>query len=149
MEQKLRADETDGVMVMLRQAGKTVTWAMTVPIREPLITYLLTRAEMLRHAGASHTAADRLSAHARALELLAEFVPRLAEDDERLLTLATLAVRGRQFVPGPATEHALSQFTGSTVQECDAFLSLLSRVARDDALANARQHGFLPPRRPS
>ena len=97
--------------------------------REPLIRYLLAQ-------------------HSPALLLLADFVRGLPEDDERLLTLVSLAVRNNQFVPEPGTEHALGQFNGTTAEECDAFLTQLSRVARDDALLRARQHGFLPPQRP-
>jgi uncharacterized protein YbjT (DUF2867 family) len=103
---------------------------------------------MLGQESAASAAADELAQHAHALQRLAEFVRGLAEDDERLLTLGTLAVRDRRFVPGPGTEHALTQFSGDTREQCDAFLTQLSRVARDDALARARQHGFLPPQRP-
>ena len=60
--------------------------------------------------------------------------------------LGTLAVRGGEFVPGSATEQALNQFTGATVDECATFLSRLSHIAGDDALARAREFGFLPPR---
>jgi hypothetical protein len=86
--------------------------------------------------------------HAQALELLAELVRALPEDDERLLMLTTLAVRHGQFVPGPAAEHALTQFAGASREACDAFLDNLVRTARDDALARAREHGHLPPERP-
>lgn len=102
---------------------------MAPAFREPLITYLVAQ-------------------HSPALRLLADFVRGLPEDDERLLTLGTLAVRGNQFAPEPGTEHALRQFAGSTPEACDVFLTQLSRVARDDALLRARQHGFLPPQRP-
>ena len=51
--------------------------------------------------------AERLEKHAEALELLADLVRDLPEDDERLLLLGTLAVRNGQSVPGPAAEHAL------------------------------------------
>ena len=116
--------------------------------REPIINYLLIHARMFGHSGVSRASEDQLGEHARALELLADFIRGLAEDDERLLSLSSLAVRAGQFVPGPGTEHALTQFSADSLQECDAFLSLLSRVARDDAIANARQRGFLPPQRP-
>ena len=118
---------------------------MAIPTRDPVVRYLLLHATMLRLPG-MRAAAERLDQHARALELLADYVRGLAEDDERLLQLGTLAVRGGEFVPGPATEHALSQFTGATADECAAFLSRLCHIARDDALARAREFGFLPPR---
>lgn len=113
--------------------------------RELLIRYLHARATLLRLPGPS-LATERLEQHACALERLADYVRLLAEDDERLLMLGTLAVRGGEFVPGPATEHALSQFTGVTTAECATFLTELSQIARDDALARAREFGFLPPR---
>jgi len=122
--------------------------ATVTPTREPLIAYLLVRATMLRDPAAAPAASENLSAHARALELLVALVRGLPEDDERLLMLGTLAVRDGQFVPGPATEHALSQFTGTTVEDCELFLTDLSRVARDDSLARARERGYLPPQRP-
>jgi hypothetical protein len=103
---------------------------------------------MLRDPTTAPAANANLIAHARSLELLASLVRGLPEDDERLLMLGTLAVRDGQFVPGPATEHALSQFTATSVEECDPFLTDLSRVARDDSLARARERGFLPPQRP-
>jgi hypothetical protein len=121
---------------------------MAPSTREPLLNYLLIHAGMLRRSGTPRAAEDQLAEHARALEMLADFVRGLAEDDERLLTLSSLAVRAGQFAPGPGTEHALTQFSGHSLQECDAFLSLLSRIARDDAIANARQRGYLPPQRP-
>jgi hypothetical protein len=93
-------------------------------------------------------AIERLEKHAQALELLAVLVRTLREDDERLLMLSTLAVRDGQFVPGPATEHALSQFAETSPEGCNAFLDNLVRTARDDALARARAHGHLPPQRP-
>jgi hypothetical protein len=93
-----------------------------------------------------------LAAHAREqaqlLERLAAFVRGLPESDERLLLLGTLAVRDGQFVPGGATRHAILTFMGTTLEDCDGFLSNLTRVARDDALARARAHGLLPPARP-
>jgi len=84
----------------------------------------------------------------RPLDLLAEVVQDLPEDDERLMVLETLAVRDGQFVPGAATEHALTQFASTSREACDAFLTMLVRVARDDAIARARTHGHLPPQRP-
>jgi hypothetical protein len=122
--------------------------AIVTSIREPLIAYLLVRATMLRDPAAAPAASENLSAHAHALELLATLVRGLPADDERLLMLGTLAVREGQFVPGPATEHALSQFIGTSVEDCEAFLTDLSRVARDDSLARARERGYLPPQRP-
>jgi hypothetical protein len=109
---------------------------MAIHTREPIIAYLLVHAP------------EQPAEHAQALEQLAAFVRGLADDDERLLMLATLAIRNGQFVPGPATEHALNQFMRASVRECNVFLSDLSRVARDDALARARERGFLPPLRP-
>jgi hypothetical protein len=104
--------------------------------REPILRYLATHAAML---GREHAAAlaepDHPDKYARALALLGELVRGLPEDDERLLSLATLGVRDGQFNPGPATQHALGQFVGSSVAECDAFLTRLVQVARDDALA--------------
>ena len=118
---------------------------MAIPTRDPVVRYLLLHATMLRPSG-TRAAAEQLDQHARAIELLADYVRELGEDDERLLLLGTLAVRGGEFVPGPAAEHALSQFTGATGDECATFLSQLSHIARDDALARAREFGFLPPR---
>ena len=120
---------------------------MAIPTRDPVVRYLLLllHATMLRPSG-TRAAAEQLDQHARAIELLTNYVRGLAQDDERLLQLGTLAVRGGEFLPGPATEHALSQFTGATVDECATFLSRLSHIARDDALARAREFGFLPPR---
>jgi hypothetical protein len=85
--------------------------------------------------------------HARALELLADHVGALAEDDERLLMLGALAIRGADFTPGPGAEHALNQFIGTSREECETFLIRLSHIARDDALARAREFGYLPPLR--
>ena len=118
---------------------------MAIPTRDPVVRYLLLHATMLDRPG-MRAAAERLDAHARALEFLANYVRELPEDDERLLRLGTLAVRGGEFLPGPASEHALSQFMGASVDECATFLSRLSHIARDDALARAREFGFLPPR---
>jgi len=103
---------------------------------------------MLRRQRVTSEAAERLEAHAQALELLAELVRSLPEDDERMLVLGTLAVRDGQFAPGPGTEHALSQFEATSREACDGFLTDLVRIARDDAIARARTHGRLPPERP-
>jgi hypothetical protein len=122
---------------------------MAIPTREPFRAYLLVRAAMLRRrrAGAP-IAASRLEEHAHALELLADLIRALPDDDERLLMLSTLAVRDGQFVPGASTQHGLSQFTGTSREACDRFLTSLVQVARDDALGRAREHGLLSPRRP-
>ena len=88
---------------------------MAIPIREPFLAYVLVHARMLRRQRVTApAAADRLEAHAQALELLAELVRFLPDDDERMLVLGTLAVRDGQFVPGPGTEHALSQFEATS-----------------------------------
>lgn len=116
---------------MLSVASRRSPASLVIYTREPLISYLLAHAE-----------------HTRALESLASLVRGLPDDDERLLLLGTLAVRGGKFVPGPATEHALLHFTGTSTEDCDAFLTQLGRVARDDALVRARERGFLPPQRP-
>ncbi len=122
---------------------------MAIPTREPFLVYLRARAAALRRQRATTpAAAERLGAHAQALDLLAEVVQDLPEDDERLMVLETLAVRDGQFVPGAATEHALTQFASTSREACDAFLTMLVRVARDDAIARARTHGHLPPQRP-
>jgi hypothetical protein len=122
---------------------------MTIPTREPFLTYLRAHATVLRQQVAGAPAAqEHLEAHARALELLAELVHGLPEDDERLLMLGTLAVRDGLFAAGAGTEHALSQFNGATREACDVFLTNLVRIARDDALTSARAHGHLPPQRP-
>jgi hypothetical protein len=110
--------------------GRKGRRAMATPTRAPVVRYLLTHAT-------SH----------RALEQQAVYVSGLPEDDERLLVIATLAIRDGEFVPGPATGHALGQFTGALAGDCDAFITRLSHIARDDALARAREFGFLPPRR--
>jgi len=127
-----------------RPTARKAELAMAIPTRDPVVRYLLLHATMLRLPGTR--AAERLDQHTRAIELLANYLRGLAEDDERLLQLGTLAVRGGEFLPGPATEHALSQFTSATVDVCAPFLSRLSHIARDDALARAREFGFLPPR---
>ena len=121
---------------------------MSNPTREAFLAYLLVNATMLRRRDAAPGAAERLEAHAHALDLLADLVRALPEDDERLLLLGSLVVRGGQFAPGPASEHALTQFAGTSREACDTFLTSLVQIARDDALARARAHGHLPPRRP-
>ena len=122
---------------------------MAIPTREPFRAYLLVRAAMLRRQrAAAPIAASRQEAHAYALELLADLIRALPDDDERLLMLSTLAVRDGQFVPGASTEHGLSQFAATSREACDRFLTSLVQVARDDALGRAREHGLLPPRRP-
>jgi hypothetical protein len=122
---------------------------MATPIREPFLAYVLVHAHMLRRQRVTApAAAERLEAHAQALDLLAELVRSLPDDDERMLVLGTLAVRGGQFAPGPGTEHALSQFEATSRDACDRFLTNLVRIARDDAIARSRTHGRLPPERP-
>jgi hypothetical protein len=122
---------------------------MAIPTREPFLAYFLAHAATLRRQRATApAAAEHLAVHAQALELLAELVRDLPEDDERLLLLGTLAVRDGQFVPGAATEHALTQFASTSREGCDAFLTTLVQIARADALARARAHGHLPPQRP-
>ena len=122
---------------------------MAIPVRTPLIAYLLVHVSLLRsRRDAVSAAAERLAEHALALELLAEVVRDLPEDDERLQMLVTLAVRHGQFAPGPAADHALTRFTGASRAVCDTFLTTLVHVARDDALGRARDHGVLPPKRP-
>jgi hypothetical protein len=117
---------------------------MALPARDPFSVYLVGHATMLRRRQAAPAAAER----AHALELLADVVRDLAEDDERLLMLATLAVRQGHFTPGPAADHALTQFAGTSRDVCDTFLTTLVHIALDDALGQARHHGVLPPRRP-
>jgi hypothetical protein len=122
---------------------------MTIPTREPFLVYLRERATLLRQRRAdAPAAAEHLTAHAHALDLLAEFVQALPEDDERMLMLSTLAVRNGVFVAGAGTEHALSQFDSTSREACDVFLTNLVRIARDDAITSARAHGHLPPQRP-
>jgi hypothetical protein len=122
---------------------------MAIPAQDPFITYLVGHVNLLRRRrDVAPAAAATLDEHAHALELLADVVRDLADDDERLLTLATLAVRHGQFVPGPASDHALTRFAGRSREICDAFVSALVRIARDDSLARARDHGVLPPKRP-
>jgi hypothetical protein len=107
--------------------------------REPILRYLATHAAML---GREHAAALAEPGHpdkyVRALALLGELVRGLPEDDERLLSLATLGVRDGQFNPGPATQHALGQFVGSSVAECDAFLTRLECRSRATTLWHGR-----------
>jgi hypothetical protein len=121
---------------------------MTPRARDPFIAYLLVHATMLRGHQVAPAAAARLAAHINALELLIDVVRDLPADDERLLMLATLAVRHGQFTPGPATDHALTRFIGASRAVCDTFLTTLVYVARDDALGRARDHGILPPKGP-
>ena len=108
---------------------------MPIPTREsPFLAYLLVHATMLRgRRDVTSGAAERLEKRAQALELLAELVRAVPEDDERLLMLATLAVRHGQFVPGPAAEHALTQFAGTSREACDAI-----RDASDERLCEQR-----------
>jgi hypothetical protein len=121
---------------------------MAIPAHDPFIAYLLVHATMLRGYPAAPAAAAPLVGRAHALELLADVVRDLPEDDERLQLLVTLAVRHGQFAPGPAADHALTRFAGTSREVCDTFLTTLVHVARDDALGRARDHGVLPPKRP-
>ena len=122
---------------------------MATPIREPFLA-LCPRPRPNAPSTARHRAGGgrALGAHAQALDLLAELVRSLPNDDERMLVLGTLAVRGGQFAPGPGTEHALSQFEATSRDACDGFLNNLVRIARDAAFARARTHGRLPAERP-
>ena len=121
---------------------------MAIPARDPFIAYLLVHATMLRGHQATPAAAAALAEHAAALELLADVVRELPEDDERLLMLGTFAVRHGQFAPGPAADHALTRFASTSREVCDTFLTSLIQIARDDALERARDHGILPRKRP-
>ena len=121
---------------------------MATPERDPFLAYLLVHATMLRGHQPAPAAAALLPEHVNALELLADVVRALPEDDERLQMLATLAVRHGQFAPGPAADHAITGFIGASVKVCDAFLTTLGHVALDDALGRARDHGILPRKRP-
>ncbi len=133
--------------LLLGQAGGRL--AVVIPTPEPFIAYLLVRAAMLRRqCQVAPAAAERLEVHVRALEHLAEMVGALPDDDDRLLMLGTLAVRGGQFAPLAGTEHALNGFDGASNEACSTFLTKLVGIARDDALAQARARGHLPPRRP-
>ena len=122
---------------------------MAIPTREPFVVYLFARAATFRrHRDVTPESAAHLELHALALERLAETARSLPEDDERLLMLGTLTVRKSQFTPGAGTEHALTQYAATSSEECDAFLTNLVRIARDDSLARARAQGHLPPERP-
>jgi len=121
---------------------------MPLSARDPLAAYLLVQAGLLRRRDLPPLLAAHATEQAHVLEGLAAFVRSLPESDERLLLLGTLAVREGQFVPGGATRHAIPRFVGTTDDTRDAFLTTLARIARDDALAQARAHGLLPQRRP-
>jgi hypothetical protein len=116
---------------------------MPIQSREPLLAYLLVHAAMIRRRrGTATGAAEHLEVHAQALEVLADLVRELPDDDERLLTLSTIAVRDGQFTPGAGAERALNRFTETSRDECEAFLTMLVRIARDDALVRARARTF-------
>lgn len=121
---------------------------MALSARDPLAAYLLVQAALLRQRELPAVLAAHAREQARPLEDLAAFVRSLPESDDRLLLLGTLAVRGGQFVPGGATQHAINGFAGTSSEDCEAFLRKLVHVARDDALARARDHGLLPRSRP-
>ena len=59
------------------------------PPRDPFIAYLLVHATMLRGHQPAPAAAGLLAEHVNAVELLADVVRDLPEDDERLQTLVT------------------------------------------------------------
>jgi hypothetical protein len=84
--------------------GQDGGWlAVAIPRREALVAYRLVRAATLRRPPEVAPAiAERLEAHARALDLLVEVVRALLEDDERLLMLGTLLVRGGSLHPARA-----------------------------------------------
>jgi hypothetical protein len=132
--------------MLLAGHGKKGRLAMAIPTRAAFIRYLVAHAALLRLPGTPQAAAERLDLYACALERLADYVRDLPGDDERLLLLGTLAVGGGELTPGPATEHALSRFMGASAEDCDVFLTELGHIARDDALARAREFGFLTPR---
>ena len=91
--------------------------------REPFLAYILVHSTTLRRRhGAATEAADGPEEHAQALDLLADLVRALPEDDERLLLLGTLVVRGGKFAPGPASEHALAQFAAVRAKRVTRFL---------------------------
>jgi hypothetical protein len=121
---------------------------MTPSARNPLAAYPLVQAGLLRRRELPPVLAPHAVEQAEVLEGLAAFVRGLPESDERLLVLGTLAVRNGQFMPGGATQYALLTFIGTSPEACDAFLTNLVRIARDDALTRARAHGVLPQRRP-
>jgi hypothetical protein len=121
---------------------------MSLSARDPLATYLLAQAGLLRRRDLPPVPAAQAVEQAQVLEGLATFVRGLPESDERLLLLGTLAVRGGEFVSGGAARHAIDRFVGTTPAACDAFLTTLAHIARDDALARARAHGLLPQRPP-
>ena len=121
---------------------------MPLSARDPFAAYLLVQASLLRRRDLPPVLAAHAAEQAQLLEGLAAFVRSLPESDERLLVLGTLAVRGGEFVPGGATRHAITRFVGRTPEVCDAFLTTLAHIARDDALARARAHGLLPQWRP-
>ena len=141
---------------MMKCGHPAFTWAaavfsprsMAISAHAPFIAYLLVHATMLRGHQEAPATAVALTQHANALELLADLVRDLPEDDERLLLLMTLTVRHGQCVFGPVADHAITRFAGTSREVCDTFLTSLVSAARDDALGRARDHGVLPPRRP-
>ena len=54
---------------------------------------------------------------------------------------STVQAADGQLVPGGPTQHAIATFVGISPEACDAFLTNLVHIARDDALARARAHG--------
>jgi hypothetical protein len=100
---------------------------MPNPTREPanrsppISSFTPTRGVGVGVGVAAPGAAVRLEEHAQALELLADLVRALPEEDERLLLPGTLVVRGGQFAPGRAGEHALTQFGGTSRKALTCF----------------------------
>ena len=91
---------------------------MTPSARDPLATYLLVQAGVLRDRELPPVLAAHAREQADMLEGLAAFVRRLPESDERLLLLGTLTVRDGQFRLGGATQHALLTFVGTSPEAC-------------------------------
>ena len=92
--------------------------------------------------------AERLEKHAEALELLADLVRDLPEDDERLLLLGTLAVRNGQFVPGPAAGARLDAICRRVRRGMQRFPNHPCRDRTRRRHRAGPAHGHLPPERP-
>jgi hypothetical protein len=71
--------------------------------REAFVTYLLDTPAQSREPNARARGFSFAVDTARSLELLANLVLSLPEDDERLQMLASLTVREHRFTPGAAT----------------------------------------------
>jgi len=79
---------------------------MATPIREPFLAYVLVHAQMLRRRRVTApAAAERLEAHARALDLLAELVRSLPDDTSACSCLARLqcAAASSRLAQAPST----------------------------------------------